>query len=141
MRKLLFAITSLWAATAAQAQTQMGAPNLIVCNKTATFTGTAANAVLVAAAANKITNICGWHVTTSSATAVTFTLSYGTQTTNPCDTGNTALTSSINITSAAPSNDHLQEAFTNTGVNTQLCVNAPVTVFGQVYYTQIDAPH
>lgn len=141
MFKALALALLLLGPSAALAETQIGGPNLIVCNQTKTFTGSGAAAVLVAATTNRLTSICGWHVTSNSGTVANFVISTGTQTTNPCDTGTVNLTGTINVTSAAPASDHLTTAFVQGAVSGQICINAGAALTGQIYYVQTDVPH
>lgn len=105
----------------------VGPINEILCNSITnpgnlTGTGSAVTTKLISAAGSKIIVICGWHVTESGTTAGTFQLEYGTQTTNPCDTGTTVLTPAFSVSSTAPATDHIDFAVLSTPVNNQLCV-------------------
>lgn len=128
----------LWAiASAAQAQQIVGPQNAVLCNKSATFTGLSANTVLIAAVTGKVISICGWHVTSTSATTTTFQFTAGTQTTNPCDTGTVTFTPAMNVTLTAPSVDHIDYAAIGTNVSQAVCVTPSATsVSGLVWYSQ-----
>ena len=115
----------------------VGPPNAILCNKIATFTGLAANTVLIPAVAGQTINFCGWHVTTSSVTSVTFAISMGTQTTNPCDTGTKTVTPALSILNSAPSSDHIDYAVTSSNPSQALCITpSSTTESGVIYYAQ-----
>jgi hypothetical protein len=128
--------TLLWAGSAL-AQGQVGPPNMILCNKTASFSGVSAVTKLVSGASTgKAVFICGWHVTNTAGTG-TFTITYGTKTTNECDTANGSILPTTNVTSSAPSSDHIDYASVQTPLNTDLCVTpSAITLSGIVYYSQ-----
>lgn len=126
----------LWAGSAL-AQGQVGPPNMILCNKTVAFSGVNAVTKLVSGASTgKSVFICGWHVTNTAASG-TFTMTYGTKTTNECDTANGTILPAMNVTSSAPSSDHIDYASTQAPVNTDLCVTpSAITLSGIIYYSQ-----
>lgn len=138
MKKLLLAFSLLLAATTfAAAQNYSGPANPILCNKTATFSGISAITQLVAPVANARIAICGWHVTNTSATSYSFTLTFGTQTTNPCDTSTFAFTPALSVTNAAPSSDHIDFAVVASNLSMGLCVTpSNVALTGLIYYSQ-----
>lgn len=133
---LLFALCLAIPVKPALAQSPIGPPNQILCNQTAKFSGVSAATVLVASVANNWVLVCGWHITNTAA-AGTFTLEYGTQVTNPCDTGTTTITSALNVTSSAPSADHVDYAQIAVPRGNQLCVVPSVTtIAGMVWFNQ-----
>lgn len=114
---------------------QVGPPNNIQCNQFVSFTGTAAEAQILAAATGKTTVICGWHVTSTSATTTTFQLFAGSGTN--CGTGSTTITPPLNVTLSAPSADHIDYAsLSYPSPNNALCVNAPASVTGGIWAGQ-----
>lgn len=115
----------------------VGPPNQIFCNKVATVAvGSSSIQTLVPAQSNKSVFICGWHVTNTGA-AGTFTLTYGTQTTNPCDTGNGTILPLLNVTSSAPSSDHNGTAYTQAPIGAAVCVTTSVATMATVlFYAQ-----
>ena len=123
-------------ASAALAQQIVGPQNLILCNKVATFTGAAGLAQLIAGVSGERVYICGWHVTSTSATTTTFTLVSGATTTTPCDTAATTLLPALNVTITAPSADHIDYASQQSVISQNVCVNAPATITGLIYYSQ-----
>jgi hypothetical protein len=139
MRYLALAIAlgaGLWAGSAS-AQNTGGPPNIPGCNKIATFIGVAVATKLVSGVSGQNIFVCGWHVTTSSGTTVTFSLTYGTKTTNECDTNTVVIVPALNITSAAPSSDHIDNAITSAAGPTNLCITpSSTTESGVVYYAQ-----
>jgi hypothetical protein len=142
MRKLLAALfgaglLALLGASSALAQATTGPSNLPLCNKIATFSGVAVATRLVSGVVGQTIIICGWHVTTSSGTAVTFSITFGTKTTNECDTNTVTVVPTLNITSAAPSSDHISSATTSITGATNLCITpSSATESGVVYYGQ-----
>ena len=136
MRGLILVLGLMWTGSA-WAQGIVGPVNQILCNKIATFTGVATATQLVAPITSQRIVICGWHVTNSSSTAYTFTITYGTQTTTPCDTGAVTLIPALSLTQSAPSADHIDYAVGQTPISQQLCVTPNNTALtGLVYYAQ-----
>ena len=141
----LCVVAGLWSPTAADAQA-IGGANTIVCNKTAVFSGVTGVTSLIAGVAGKTISICGWHVTSNSATAATFQITSGTQTTTACDTGTVNITPALSILNTAPSADHIDFAITSAGTpgiggsavsSPAICVNPSITgISGLVYYSQ-----
>lgn len=114
---------------------QVGPANQILCNQGVQFTGTAAFTQVLAASAGRTTAICGWHVTSTSATTTTFQLEAGSGTN--CATGTVVLTPPLNVTLSAPSADHIDWATLSVPTpNNALCVNAPATVTGVIWLAQ-----
>ena len=106
---------------------QAGPINELLCNRLPNLgnlvgTGSSVTTLVKAAATNQIIIVCGWHVTESGSTSGTFQLEYGTQTTNPCDTGTTILTPAFSVSSTAPATDHIDYASLSTPAGNQLCV-------------------
>lgn len=141
MRRLALALlcgAALWIGPA-HAQSTGGPANNPACNKTALFSGVAVATKLVSNATGKAIFLCGWHITNTAA-AGTFQFTSGTQTTNPCDTGSANVTPTFNVTSSAPSADHLQGSQTQIGTTTtpvDLCVTPSVnTISGMIWYSQ-----
>ena len=142
---LLCVVAGLWAPTAANAQA-IGGPNTIICNKTAVFSGVTGVTSLIAGVAGKTISICGWHVTSNLATAATFQITSGTQTTTACDTDTVNITPVLNILNTAPSADHIDFAIASAGAPgiggsavsaPAICVNPSITgISGLVYYSQ-----
>lgn len=137
MLRVLLAL-GLWLAGSGFASAQwLGPPNAVMCNKTASFTGTGSVASLVAPTARTTVLVCGWDVTSTGAT--TFTFSSGTQTTNPCDTNTVAVTPALNVSTNAVV-DHQGYATFSTAPGSGLCVNAGAAATGIVYYTTLYTP-
>lgn len=108
------------------------------CNKAATF-GAGASTVLLVSSSGSTAQIyvCGFTLT--SAAVATAQLEYGTQATNPCDTGTTAVTPALNVAPTGPVPDH-QSFYAGLAPipnGKQLCVLiGTAAVAGIVYYTQ-----
>jgi hypothetical protein len=137
--KRLWVALFLWLglAGAALAQGQVGPPNQILCNKVATFSGLSANTVLISAVTNQRIIVCGWHVTSTSATSTTFSITAGTQTTTPCDTGTITFTPALNVTLTAPSADHVDFGVLGTNLSQAVCITpSNAGISGLVYYSQ-----
>jgi hypothetical protein len=103
-------------------QAQLGPPNQIQCNNAPQqpiadiTTGTTVK--LVTEVTGKVIYLCGWHVTAVAAS--TFKFSFGTGAN--CATGNTVLTPTFNVSTNAPSQDHVEFASISTLVSQGLCV-------------------
>lgn len=136
-RRLGLILAGLLWADLAFAQAQVGPANQVLCNKTVSFSGVSAITKLVSGAGTgKSIFICGWHVTNTAASG-TFSVTYGTQVTNPCDTGSGTILPVLNVTSTAPSADHIDYAVAQIPVSTDLCVTPSAnTLSGIFYYSQ-----
>lgn len=132
MRRLLLALGLALLAWGAQAQSPLGPPNQLLCNKQAQFSGVSVATQLVAAATGETVVLCGWHVTNSGATG-TFQFNNGTGA--ACGTNTAAMTPVFSVTSTAPSSDHVDYAQMQTPVSAALCVTPSVsTISGIVWY-------
>lgn len=130
-----FLVAFGWLAFSSPDEAQVGPANQILCNQGISFTGTGAEAQVLAAATGKTTALCGWHVTSTSSTTTTFQLFSGSGTN--CGTGGVALTPALNVTLTAPSADHIDWASLSVPTpNNALCVNAPTTVTGILWISQ-----
>ena len=136
-RKLILAAAfSLWAGLAA-AQGVIGPANQVICNKVVTFSSISTLTQLVAPVTGQAIFICGWHVTNTSATAASFVITTGTQTTNPCDTGTVTITPALSVLNSAPSADHIDYAVGQSKLSQALCVlPSSTTLAGLIYYSQ-----
>lgn len=146
MRKLgvaLWFLLALWAAPAL-ADNTVGPSNQVICNKwTQITTSSATTTSLIAAVTTggfqnlgQTIYICGWHVTTSSATAGSFQLEYGTQG-GPCTTP-TVVTPAFSVSTTAPSADHISIATIVTPPGVQLCAltSATTSIQIEIWYSQ-----
>lgn len=137
MRRLLLAVALLlWPSVCwAQGGAVAGPPNAILCNQTATFTGAAALTTISGATSTSPARVyvCGWHVTSTSSTTTTFQLETGTGTN--CAGNAVVITPALNVTITAPSADHIDYAAWQTAQGGEVCVNAPATVNGLIYFS------
>jgi len=126
---------SLWAWTL-PARAQIGPGNQVMCNQLVfQAASTAALATIFAGTAGKTTFVCGWHVTNSAGTVSTFQLSSGTGTN--CATTNTNITPAFNVTSAAPSTDHVEFATLSLTPGNNLCIiSSSVTLQPAIWFGQ-----
>lgn len=135
MRKLPFSLAlvglALWAPPTFS---QVGPPNTIQCNAFAPFTGTAGAAIVITGNVAKTIAICGWHVTSTSSTTTTFQITAGTGA--ACGTGTITVTPALNVTITAPSADHIDYASLSYAGPNNICVNAPASVTGGIWYSQ-----
>jgi hypothetical protein len=137
MRLTKFFLAGLFALVAglAHAQTPVGPPNQVICNNIAILTaGPATITQIQAASGTARIFICGWHVTNTGATG-TFSLSTGTG--SNCGTGTATLLPPQNVTSTAPSADHIDYAHIQTPQGVALCITPSVaTIAAVVYFAQ-----
>lgn len=135
MRKLIAALFILFGLAGAASAQAVGPTNQIFCNKVATLAvGPTTITQIIAAATGQAINICGWHVTNTGATG-TFSFQYGTG--SNCGTGTQTLIPALNVTSTAPSSDHIDFAQFGTPISNALCVTPSVaTISVVVYYAQ-----
>ena len=116
------------------AQTTGGPPNQIICNKVASFSGVAVSTQLVAAITGQSIFVCGWHVTNTAGSG-TFQFTTGTGT--ACATGSANVTPALNVTSSAPSADHVDYATISSSMGNAFCVIPSVTTLsGLIFYSQ-----
>ena len=143
MRKSVIALTVLaLGGLVGPSWAQVGPLTAPRCNNIAIqAASTASLATLIAGVAGKTIAICGWHVTSSAATASTFQFSQGTGTN--CATTNTPWTPAFNVTSTAPSADHSEQAsltfasFPATATPINVCVISSTTSLQiSVWYSQ-----
>ena len=130
MKKLLVLLLALLWAGPALPQTPIGPPNQILCNKAAIATVvTATTTSLVAGVAGQNIFICGWHVTSNQSASTTFQFVSGTQG-GPCGSP-VNVTPAFNVTSTAPSSDHIDYAQLQLAAAAQLCVVTVGATVGQ----------
>ncbi len=139
MRKLTTALLFLLAfAASAFAQGPIVGPGQpILCTAAAQASAAAAGTTsIISGVAGKITVLCGWHVTSSQSTATTFQIEYGTGAT--C-TSPTVITPAFNVTSTAPSADHIDYADIQAPAGANICIVSVGATVGQqylLYYSQ-----
>lgn len=140
MRKLgiilsLFAALSIWPTVAKAQGTIVGPGNMILCPNVATLTaGPTSITQIVALTSGQSISICGWHVT-NTASAGTFSLSYGTG--SNCGTGTTTIIPPQNVSNNSPATDHIDFAFFTIPAGNALCITPSVaTVAGVVYFNK-----
>jgi hypothetical protein len=136
MRKLLLALALSALIPSAQAQGPMVGPGaLLVCTKIAFMAvGPTSITQLVAPVPGQAVSVCGWHITNTGATG-TFAFQIGTG--SNCGTGTVTIVPAMNVTSTAPSVDHIEYATSTLPISQGLCVTPSVaTISVVVYYTQ-----
>jgi hypothetical protein len=133
MRLALAAVLSVLAASA-NAQSPVGPPNAVLCNSSVVMeVGPTTIQKLVSNVAGKNIFVCGWHVTNTGATG-TFSITSGTQTTNPCDTNIKKMTPVFSVTSTAPSGDHVDFAQFQVNAGADLCFTPSVGTIGALIW-------
>jgi hypothetical protein len=143
-RKLIALATALaLAALVPSARAQQGtAPNpdlLTACNQAVTYDASTNGAtLLVASSGTARIYVCGWNFW--AAGTVNVDLVYGTQVTNPCDTGATKITPAFQFTAQTGEIDHppVYQGIKPVPNGDQLCINtsAGVAVQAVVYFAQ-----
>jgi hypothetical protein len=122
----------------ALADNTVGPTNQVICNQVAQSNPvTATTALLVAGITGKSIFSCGWHVTSTQATSTTFQFVYGTGAT--CGTGQQPITPPFNITSTAPSADHISIASYQIPPGNNICIITVGTTIGDAvafYFSQ-----
>jgi hypothetical protein len=119
----------------------VGPSNAILCNNAAILAvGSTGLTKIITGVAGKAIFICGWHITNTGATG-TLAISIGTGAN--CGSNTVAVVPAINVTSSAPSSDHIDYATIQTplagvaGTPYDLCVNPSVaTIMTLVWYSQ-----
>lgn len=134
MKHLLAFLALLGLVNVASAQA-IGPTNQIFCNKVATLAvGPSSITQIIAANAGQTISVCGWHVTNTAASG-TFSFQYGTG--SNCGTGTTTIIPALNVTSSAPSSDHLDYAQIGVPISNAFCVTPSVaTIAVVIYYAQ-----
>jgi hypothetical protein len=116
----------LFLGASANAQSPVGPPNAVLCNGSVVMeVGPTTTQKLVSNVPGKNIFVCGWHITNTGATG-TFSITSGTQTTNPCDTNIKKMTPVMNVTSTAPSADHVDFAQFQVNAGSDLCFTPSV---------------
>jgi len=139
MRSLKLFLTFLLAFTLlcagpARSENTVGPTAQIICNKVAQLpVGSSALTQMIAAVAGQSIFICGWHVTNTASSGV-FSFSYGTGAN--CASGTTAVIPLTNVTSSAPSADHISLASFQIPAGNAFCITPIVTISAIVYYSQ-----
>jgi hypothetical protein len=143
MKRLLFALgLCLSLSSSASSQpTIIGPAQTTICNKVATLAvgPTTITQVIppggVATPTGQSIFICGWHVTNTGATG-TFTLTIGSGLN--CATNPVVIVPAVNVTSTAPSADHIdyasQQIAPISGVAQTLCVTSSVATISYVFW-------
>jgi len=130
---LLLAFTLLCAGPG-RSENTVGPTNQVTCNKIATLTaGPTILTQMIAAVAGQSIFICGWHVTNTAA-AGTFSFSYGTGAN--CASGTTAIIPATNVTSSAPSADHISIATIQVPLSNAFCITPVATISAIIFYSQ-----
>lgn len=137
MRRALAALIFLFGlASAALAQGSIVGPGQqVLCPSVATLAaGPTTITQMVAAVTGKTIYICGWHVTNTGATG---TFSFQSGTGSNCGTGTATVVPAANVTSTAPSADHIDYASITFPLSAALCITPSVaTISAIVYYNQ-----
>ena len=140
MRRSLFALALALAAICGPASAQgpiVGPGQYVLCTGAATLAvgPTTITQIIPISGSNAGTNksifICGWHITNTGTTG-TFTVSYGTG--SNCGTGTVVVVPATNVSSSAPSADHIDYASLQTPQGVNLCVTPSVATISFVIY-------
>jgi hypothetical protein len=133
----LFALLGLlcFSSFGAWAENTVGPTSQIICNKTAQLpVGPVVLTQMIAAVPGQVIFVCGWH-TTNTAAAGTFSFSYGTGAN--CAVGTQPVIPPTNVSSSAPSADHISLATIQIPVANAFCITPSVaTISSIVYFSQ-----
>jgi hypothetical protein len=117
--------------------TIIGPAQTTICNKVATLAvgPTTITQVIppgaVATPSNQSIFICGWHITNTGATG-TFTLTVGSGVN--CASNSAVVIPAVNVTSTAPSADHIDYASQQVPPGLTLCVTSSVATISYVFW-------
>jgi hypothetical protein len=140
VKKLLFVLALALSALIPGAQAQgpiVGPGQYVLCTGAATLAvgPTTITQIIPISGTNAGTTksiyICGWHITNTGATG-TFTISTGTG--SNCGTGTAVVVPATNVSSSAPSADHIDYASLQAPVGTNICVTSSVATISYVVY-------
>jgi hypothetical protein len=134
MKRLLLTLGLLLSLSAsARAQpTIIGPAQTAICNQiTSLAVGPTTITTAIAGVAGKSIFVCGWHITNTGATG-TFTLTVGSGAN--CVTSPTVIVQAANVTSTAPSADHVEYATSQIPVGQSLCVTSSVATIAYVFW-------
>jgi len=135
LKAALVLLLLLWP-SAAFAQ-YVGTLTQIQCNKVAIAeAGTSGVQVIIPAVVGQAISVCGWNITNSS-TNGTMLITFGTQTTTPCDTGTKKLSPAFTVSSNSPNATQTQYATQSSTAGQALCINPSANTFtALVWYAQ-----
>ena len=134
MRQYLYALlVVLMSASPALAQpTIIGPAQTAICNQiTSLAVGPTTITTAIAGKAGQSIFLCGWHITNTGATG-TFTLTIGSGAN--CVTSPTVIVQAANVTSTAPSADHVEYATAQIPAGQSLCVTSSVATIAYIFW-------
>ena len=138
MRKLLFALALAALCGPASAQGPIVGPGqYVLCTGAATLAvgPTTITQIIPISGSNAGTNksifICGWHITNTGTTG-TFSISVGSGAN--CGGSPTTIIPAVNVTSTAPSADHIEYAWTQVPAGQSVCITPSVATISAVMW-------
>jgi hypothetical protein len=133
MRKLLYALLVVLFATPAKAQpTIIGPAQTAICNQVQFMAvGPTTITTVVPGVAGKSIFVCGWHITNTGTTG-TFSISVGSGAN--CGGSPTTIIPAVNVTSTAPSADHIEYAWTQVPAGQSVCITPSVATISAVMW-------
>lgn len=113
----------------------VGPVNQVFCNQIGTLTSNnIVTTQVVSGTANQTIYVCGWHITNTGASG-TWAIVTGTGTN--CGTGQVTTIPGQNVTSNAPSADHIDYAQFSLPAGNALCITPSVnTIAGVIYFAK-----
>ena len=133
MRRLLYALLVVLTSASASAQpTIIGPAQTAICNQVQFMAvGPTTITTIVAGKTGQSIFVCGWHVTNTGATGV-FSIQIGAG----ANCGGTPVTivPAVNVTSTAPSADHIEYAWTQVPVGQSICITPSVATISAVMW-------
>jgi hypothetical protein len=134
MKRLLLALgLALTLSSSALSQpTIIGPAQTAICNQISSLAvGPTTITTAIAGKTGQSIFLCGWHITNTGATG-TFTLTIGSGAN--CVTSPTVVVQAANVTSTAPSADHVEYATTQIPGGQSLCVTSSVATISYVFW-------
>ena len=132
MKIALALLLCLFSGSAWSQPSIVGPGQAVLCTGIAVLpSGSTGLTQIVAAITNARVYICGWHITNTGATG-TFTLTIGSGLN--CVTNPVVIIPAVNVTSTAPSADHIDYASQQIPAGNTLCVTSSVATISYVFW-------
>jgi hypothetical protein len=125
----------LCACVSARAQpTIIGPAQTAICNQVQFMAaGPTTITQIVAGKAGQSIFVCGWHVTNTGTTG-TFSIQISTSAGANCGGAPTTIIPAVNVTSSAPSADHIEYAWTQVPAGQSICITPSVATISAVMW-------
>ena len=135
MKKLLFGLMALAAASISPALAQptiIGPAQTAICNQVKFMAvGPTTITTIIPGVTGQSIFVCGWHVTNTGATGV-FSIQIGAGAN--CGGSPVTVIPAVNVTSTAPSADHIEYAWTQVPAGQSICITPSVATISAVMW-------